>query len=238
MEEIKIIGISSSPRHGNTEILVKEALKAAVSLGFKVNTEFISFAGKRIEPCTDCKACIKMKDYCPKDDDWLELVRPLIENVPDGVIIGSPVYFFNCNSMLRAFFERCTCLMKQLWDEDFPHPPPDWTKTAAGAIAVGFDRHGGVEHALSSILHWFLTTGFVCVGGDYIGGAGWQQHEDSEAAVLKDPIGLDAAHKVGKRVAFTAKMLHEGKKSLPDTLRDTQICHSSSPTSFKNIKKG
>lgn len=212
---VKVLGIAASPRHGNTEILVREALKAAQELPFEVEVELLSFAGKKIEPCTDCGYCVRKKSYCWKKDDWRELISALIEPPPDGVIIGSPVYFFSLPSILRAFFERCTCLFKQLWDNEFPFPPPDWTKTAAGAIAIGFHRHGGVEHALSSILHWFLTNGFVCVGGDYIGGGAWQLELDSREAVLKDPIGMEAARRVGQRVAYTAKLLNEGKQHSP-----------------------
>jgi len=158
---------------------------------------------------------VRKKSYCWKKDDWRELISALIEPPPDGVIIGSPVYFFSLPSILRAFFERCTCLFKQLWDKEFPFPPPDWTKTAAGAIAIGFHRHGGVEHALSSILHWFLINGFVCVGGDYIGGGAWQLEIDSREAVLEDSIGMEAARRVGQRVAYTAKLLNEGKQRSP-----------------------
>ena len=213
---VRVLGIAASPRHGNTEILVKEALQAAQQLPFEVEIEFLSFAGKRIEPCTDCSYCVQQKSYCWKEDDWRELVDALIDPPPDGVIIGSPVYFFSVPSILRAFFERCTCLFTQLWDKEFPLPPPDWTKTAAGAVAIGFHRHGGVEHALSNILNWFLINGFVCVGGDYIGGAAWQMEEDTQEAVYKDSIGLEAARRVGQRVAYTAKLLHEGKQSVED----------------------
>ncbi len=36
--DVKILGIVGSPRHGNTEILVKEALKSAEELG-NIETE-------------------------------------------------------------------------------------------------------------------------------------------------------------------------------------------------------
>lgn len=213
---VRILGISASPRRANTEILVKESLDAAAGMPFDVETEFVSFVGKKIEPCTDCAACVRNKDYCWKKDDWLELVSPLLDTPPDGLIIGAPVYFYSVNSMLRAFFERCTCLFKQLWHEDFPHTPPDWTKTAAGALAVGFHRHGGVENALTNILQVMLSNGFVCVGGDYIGGAAWQMEIDSREAVKEDEIGLTAARQVGKRVAYTAHLLQEGRKTAED----------------------
>lgn len=209
---MRIVGIAASPRHGNTEILVKAALEAAQSAAPNSTTELVTLAGKRIEPCTDCGVCVRKKSYCWKQDDWLDLIKPLVDPVPAGVIIGAPVYFFSTPSLLRAYFERCTCLMKQLWHPDFPYAPPNWKKTVAGAVAVGFHRHGGVEHALSDVLRVLLTDGFVCVGGDYIGGAAWQQEEDSLDAVAHDAIGMAGARLVGERVGATALLL-QGRTS-------------------------
>jgi hypothetical protein len=66
---------------------------------------------------------------------------------------------------------------------------------------------------MSSIHHVLLTNGFVCVGGDYIGGGAWQLEEDSRDAVLKDRIGIAAARLVGKRVGTTALLLQGGRPS-------------------------
>lgn len=211
---IRIVGLAASPRHANTEILVKEALAAAGSLGFAVDTQLVSLAGKKVKPCTDCKACTRNKSYCVKKDDWLDMVKPIIDPVPDGLVIGAPVYFFSTPSVLRAYFERCTSLLKAKWEEDFPLPPPDWSKTAGGAIAIGYDRHGGQENTMTNIIHWLLLNGFVTVGGDYIGGGAWQHFIDAKDSVLKDDIGLEAARTVGRWVAETARLLCEGYRAV------------------------
>lgn len=213
---IRIVGISSSARHGNTELLIKEALRAARNAPVNVETEFISFAGKRIEPCVDCQVCANQHRPCIKKDDWSSLIKSLIDPVPDGIIIGSPVYFFSVNAQLRAFFERCTSLLKGTWLDDFPSPPPDFSRTAAAAIAVGFDRHGGVEHAMATILHWFLIMGCACTGADYIGGGAWQQEVNTQDAVLDDPMGLRNARVVGRRVCYLAYLLSSGAIVDPD----------------------
>ncbi|HID87533.1 MAG TPA: flavodoxin family protein [Anaerolineae bacterium] len=228
VSEIRIVGISSSPRRANTEILVREAL-AAAEQKYGVQTEFISFKGKELRGCLDCKACVRRRtghllDQCIQDDDWRELVTPLVNPVPNGVIIGSPVYFFGVNAQLRAFMERCTSLFKRYWYEDFPYEPPDWSKTAAGALAVGFHRHGGQEHAIDIILHWFLINGFVVVGSHsiksgpigYIGGAAWQTAGGRSGmdAVLDDKWGLEAARALGEKVAETAILLALGAQAL------------------------
>lgn len=225
--DIRIVGISSSPRHGNTELLVKHALAAAQQPG--VVTEFISFKGKKVLPCNDCMGCVRKRTgslltQCVLKDDWKQLLRPLVDPVPNGVILGSPVYFFDVNSAMRAFMERCTSLFKQHWYEDFPYSPPDFTRTAAGALSVSFHRHGGTETALSTIINWFLTCGFVAVGSvgeedgpvGYIGGSAWQVADGvgGRNAVLNDRWGMRAAELVGKRVARTAAMLALGAEAL------------------------
>ncbi len=50
---MRMLGISGSPRKGgNTEILVKEALKAGAEAGWQTDEFFLS--GKTVEPCRSC----------------------------------------------------------------------------------------------------------------------------------------------------------------------------------------
>jgi multimeric flavodoxin WrbA len=57
----KVLGIAGSPvKNGNTEILIREALNAAKKEN--VETELISLANKKIEPC-NLQAC---KNTCGK----------------------------------------------------------------------------------------------------------------------------------------------------------------------------
>jgi multimeric flavodoxin WrbA len=228
MPKVRIVGISSSPRHANTELLVKEAL-AAAEAKYGASTELISFKGKRLSGCLDCKACERRREenpaeQCVMDDDWQELITPLVDPVPDGLIIGSPVYFANVNAQLRAFMERCTSLFKPFWHAEIPHTPPDFSRTAAGAVSIGFHRHGGQEVAVNTILQWLLICGFVVVGScdpehgpvGYLGGEAWQDATgvSSKDSVLKDDWGLLSARIVGERVAETALLLANGRKAI------------------------
>lgn len=231
--QIRIVGLSSSPRHCNTEFLVRKALESAKSMvsklgansGISAETELVSLAGKRIRDCVDCKGCVKGGTLCVIKDDWLSVIDRLRNPAPHGLIIGSPVYFFSTNSRLRAFMERCTCLFKKCWNPDFPIEPPDWSKTAAGAISVGFHRHGGQEHAASNIVHWLLTTGFVVVGSasvtegpvGYIGGAAWSGVESGSGEAIPaevDRFGIRSVELLGENVGATALRLAIGDAML------------------------
>jgi multimeric flavodoxin WrbA len=194
-------------------------------------TELISFKGKRVSGCLDCKACERRRqenpaEQCVLDDDWEDLITPLVDPVPDGLIVGSPVYFANVNAQLRAFMERCTSLFKPAWHPEIPHNTPDWSRTAAGAVSIGFHRHGGQEIAVNTILQWLLICGFVVVGScdpehgpvGYLGGEAWQDATgvSSKDSVLMDDWGLLSARIVGERVAETALLLATGKKAISE----------------------
>jgi len=154
---LRIVGISASPRKGaNTSILLDSALAEAKTacerMGYDAVIRKVELAGKRISPCLGCDQCAIQQRPCIINDDWHDVARSLYDPMPNGVIIGSPVYCFNQTALGRAFMERCTSLIKGIWDPDTPVPLPDWSTTAAGAVSVGFDRHGGVEFTLTSIL--------------------------------------------------------------------------------------
>ncbi len=221
-EKIRIVGICSSPRRANTEIMLREALKAAKEAYPEISTEIVTLKAKVIKPCYDCKACerrhsMSLADQCVLEDDWAEVVRPLVDPVPNGVIMASPVYFSDVNAHMRAFMERCTSLVKPFWFPSIPFPAPDFSRTAAGALAVGFHRHGGQETAILTQLRFCAILGMVVVGSvdpdhgpiGYYGGAGWEDVTGSASreAVKKDAWGLFSARVVGRKVARTAIML-------------------------------
>lgn len=217
MDKLRFVGLSSSPRHANTEILVEKALLAAKeeaeNRGYEAETVLLSLAGKKIQPCINCDGCVRKLSYCILKDDWLDVVKNFVDPVPNGVVLGAPVYFFNVNASMRSFMERWTSLVKAIWHPDFPHPVPDWTRTAAGAVTVGYDRNGGQETALSTMLHFLLLNKFVTVApgheGGYVGAAGWQMGLDgaTKDAVLTDDEGIKQAVMLGKRIGQTAILL-------------------------------
>ena len=219
---IRIVGISSSPRHANTEILLKEALQAAKAAYSEISIEFYSMKAKQIKHCYDCKACERrseasLVEQCVLKDDWAEVVRPLVDPVPNGVIMASPVYFTDVNAQMRAFMERCTSLVKPFWFPKLGFSAPDFSRTAAGAVSVGFHRHGGQETTILSMMRFCTVLGMTVVGSvdpnhgpiGYYGGSAWEDVTGNPGrdAVEKDDWGLYSARVVGRKVARTAIML-------------------------------
>lgn len=218
---IKVVGISASHRKdSNNELFVKAALEAS-KITPNVETEFVSLAQKNIKPCNNCRGCIKL-GRCVVKDDWDECFKALYDPIPNGVIFSAPVYFYNLNSQSRAFMERTTSLLKADFFKEAKQYAPDWSRTAAGAMAIGLDRNGGQEHAMSAIIHWFLTNKFVTVGCGhigYIGAPGWLMGEYQNDSILKDEqVGLYAAKELGMRVATTGYLLKYGQEALKDII--------------------
>ena len=98
-----VLGISGSMRKdGNTAILVKSILDTCEKSG--VETEFISLAGKKINPCLGCEKC-KEKDWCVvQNDDWGEIMQKVID--AEVLVIGSPTYYFDVSGHLKNFIDR------------------------------------------------------------------------------------------------------------------------------------
>ena len=109
---MKIIGIVGSQRKkGNTSTLVQQALKPFKEQG--AETELIFLGDYEIKSCNGCEGC-KKTFKCVIEDD-MQKIHPLILDA-DGVILGSPTYFYNVSADMKAFLDRCYCF--EVFDED------------------------------------------------------------------------------------------------------------------------
>lgn len=107
-----ILGIVGSGRRGgNTHALVAEVLKAAEASG--AQTQLVTLRDHCIEGCRGCEAC-RDDHRCVIQDD-MQALYPLLLRA-DGLVLGSPVYFYNVSSRMKAFLERCYCL--EAFDEE------------------------------------------------------------------------------------------------------------------------
>jgi len=103
---MKILGISCSPRKsGNTELLLNQALSGAKNEGAEI--ELYSLSGKDIRACDGCSSC-RNTGVCHIEDDMQVLYKKLIE--ADGIIFGTPVYFYTVTSQAKAIIDRSFAL--------------------------------------------------------------------------------------------------------------------------------
>lgn len=103
---MKILGIVGSKRKkGNTSYLVQEALEVARKEGLE--TELIFLSDYSINSCTGCEGC-KDTYRCILDDD-MQKIYPLLMQA-DGIILGSPTYWYNVTADMKSFIDRCYSL--------------------------------------------------------------------------------------------------------------------------------
>lgn len=189
----KILGISGSPRNGNTSFLVKEALKAAEEEG--VETEFISLMDKELNPCLACDIC-KTEGECVINDDINDILNKMEES--DGIIIGSPVYFGGVSSQVKMLIDRSRPLRRGF----------KLGNKIGGAISVGASRNGGQETTIRQIHDFMLIHSMVVVGDDgptaHYGGTGVGGGVDD---CKEDEHGINTSRNLGKKMAKLIKMI-------------------------------
>ena len=104
---MQILGIVGSRRKkGNTSALVQEALKPFRNEN--AETEIIFLGDYEIKGCNGCEGCRETLRCVI--DDYMQKIYPRILEA-DAVILGSPAYFYNVSSDVKAFMDRCYCFV-------------------------------------------------------------------------------------------------------------------------------
>ncbi len=207
--KVKILGISTSPRPGNTLVMVDEALKGAASIG-EVETTLYSFYKKKISPCIDCDRCpVSEEQLCAVNDSMTE-IYPLLQEC-DGIIFGAPVYFGTINAQAKCMMDRCRPLGRA--GKLLQHK-------VGGAVTVGACRSGGQDNAVKDIAYFFMLAGVYPVGlmkQLQIGAMGlaWRPGAIVDdkwfaAHLGRDVPGLEEARDIGRRVAICTKIVKTG----------------------------
>lgn len=183
---IKLLGIVGSPRKGgNTEIIMMEALKAGEQEG--AETELIRLVDFSLEPCDGCRSCFETKS-CAIKDDVEKIFKKMAE--ADGIIVGSPVYFYNVNAQTKTFIDRVGYL-------HIARGRTAFRNKVGGAIVVA--RRSGLTDALSQILLFFMAARMNIVAPVVMALA------SAKGDVIKDAEGIENARELGKSMVKMAK---------------------------------
>jgi multimeric flavodoxin WrbA len=190
---MKVLAINGSARkNGNTAILLNTALDELKKEGIK--TELLQMAGKPIQGCRACYKCFKKKDFrCAADKDflneWLAKMREA-----DGILLGSPTYFSDVTSGMRAFIERCGLVSRA---NDY------MLKRKVGAAVVAVRRAGGIP-AFSSMNLFLSYMQMVMPGSSY-----WHVGIGRDIGdVKKDEEGIQTMKTLGENMAWLLKRLN------------------------------
>lgn len=186
---MKVVLFNGSPRkEGNTYQclnIVMEELKAE-----GIECDYVWIGMEKLQGCTACLKCVENEDQkCVLPGDKMnEYIAKMLE--ADGIIIGSPTYFSNLSTSVKALIERAGYATGGLLKH----------KVGAAVVAV---RRAGAVHVFSSINYFFLIKQMIVVGSSYWNlGIGKLPGE-----VLQDEEGIKTFKNLGRNIAFVLKKL-------------------------------
>jgi len=105
---LKLLAMIGSPRlKGNTNYLVDQALEEAAKLG--AQTEKLILSQYEVNPCLGHEDCASFNSCQQKDDAGWILDR---FSKADGVILATPVYYYNLSAQMKTFIDRNYFLYK------------------------------------------------------------------------------------------------------------------------------
>lgn len=138
-------------------------------------TELYSISGKDIRFCDGCYACRRSGECHIKDDDMAQLFEKML--AADGILFGSPVYFWNITAQAKAVIDRTFAVSAQR----------NFKNKAAGAI-VAAGRYG--TSTAVSTLNSFFTGHRMIVIGNAIGFGNDKGSVKDDARTMANVTGL------------------------------------------------
>jgi multimeric flavodoxin WrbA len=187
---MKVVALNGSARKdGNTAIIINVVFDELKKEG--IETELIQLAGNPIAGCIACYKCFKNKNRrCSVEKDILnEVIEKMLQ--ADGIVLGSPTYFSDVSSGMRAFIERCGFVARAN-DYMFKY------KVGAGVIAV---RRAGAIPAFNSIMLFLHYMQMMIPGSSY-----WNLAIGRDPGeVLKDDEGIQTMKTLGQNMAWLLK---------------------------------
>jgi multimeric flavodoxin WrbA len=189
---MKVIAINGSPRiNGNTAMLIDAVFAELKKEG--IGTEQVQLGGKNIHGCTACMKCFENQNkLCAIDNDILNvLINKMLE--ADGIIIGSPTYFANVSTEVKALIDRAGLvaiangyMLKR--------------KVGAAVVAV---RRAGATAAFDAINKFFFINQLIVPGSVYWNlGIG-----QGEKEVKNDEEGLNTMKILGENMAWLLRKI-------------------------------
>jgi multimeric flavodoxin WrbA len=146
---MKILGISGSPRKGNTEWMLGKLLDEASKNGNEI--ELLLLRKLNIHPCLGCLTCEDggkdRKGVCKINDDMKNIYPKLL--AADAIILATPVYFEMLSGPLKTFIDR-TC--------------PVWPKLEGKKIAGLAAAEEGIGQAIQNLKTFASVCGMQWIG--------------------------------------------------------------------------
>lgn len=189
---MKVVAFNGSARkQGNTALLLQAVLAPLAAAG--AETELVELAGSEIRGCMSCYVCYMEKNgTCVLKKD---IVNDCLSKMvaADAILLGSPTYFADVSSEMKALIDRCGMVSKANGDLL-------QRKLGASVVAV---RRAGAIHTFDTMNHFFLIGQMIVVGSSYWNiGIGPEMGE-----VAEDAEGMATMRRLGENIAWLLKKI-------------------------------
>ena len=188
---MKVVAVNGSPhKDGNTAKAIKTVFDALNKEG--IETELIQLGGNLVRGCIDCGHCKNIKDKrCGIKDDMINDIIAKLDEA-DGIIIGSPVYFSNVTTEIKALIDRGGRIFRG-------NGYMLKNKPAAAVVAA---RRAGANVTYSAINYLFGINQMITVNSSYwnmtLSGAPDDYEKDQEAHGIFKTLGENMAWLIKK----------------------------------------
>ena len=191
---MKVVAFNGSPRkEGNTATAIKIVFEELENAG--IETEMVQLGGKKVFGCLGCKKCFEnQNNRCARADDEMNVfIAKMFE--ADGVIIGSPTYFSNVSTEVKALIDRSGFVSKANGGA---------LKRKVGAPVVSVRRAGG-NFVYSAINFFFGISEMIVPGSTY-----WNMTLSRDPGdILKDQEGIETFRTLGRNMAWLLEKVGE-----------------------------
>lgn len=189
-EYMKVIAFLGSPREqGNSELLLKEAIRGIET--FRLEVQTFNLNEMQIKPCQNCGGCDET-GACIIEDDMADIYSAICS--ADRIILASPVFFFALSAQTKIMIDRCQSFWcgKYLLKKPIPEGPHG--RKGLLMLVGGMKKEIGIQCCEASAKAFFRTVNVP-------------EHNvlsflgvDAKGAILKHPTALTDAFEAGKQL--------------------------------------
>lgn len=188
LNRIKVVAFLGSPRkNGNTELLVKEAVRGVEESGFEVQRFNLNLMN--ISPCQNCGGCDDT-GICIIEDEMVQVYDAI--RAANRIILASPIFFSGLSAQAKIMIDRCQCFWCKKYLLKKPPPEGKYGRKGLLILVCGMKKEIGVRCGEVTAKAFFRTisvTEYKTLS--YTG-------VDAKGAILQHPTALKEVYEAGK----------------------------------------
>ena len=187
---MNIIAFLGSPRKdGNTELLLREAIKGIEDSRSTVQTFNLNLM--KISPCQNCGGC-DGTGICTIEDEMVQIYDAI--RTADRIILASPIFFFGLSAQTKIMIDRCQAFWCEKYLLKKPIPEGKYGRKGLLLLVGGMKKEVGAQCSEATAKAFFRTISVPKHKTLSFTGI------DAKGAILKHPTALKDAYEAGKEL--------------------------------------